>query len=103
MELGGVEGGDARNLGNARRRFVDEDSDAPRAGCDDSGCGFGRDVARASRVEVETDGGGTGGQRGGGVFGVGDAANLENHAAPNWARAAAGSPDFIRCSPTRKA
>ena len=64
---------------------------------------FGREVARAFGVEIEADGGGAGGNGGVGVGLVGDAADLEDHAATSCCRAAAGSPDFMRCSPTRKA
>ena len=106
VQLGHVEGGKARDFGDARRGFVDEDADAADAGGGDAGGGFGRDVARAFGVEVEADGGGAGGNGGVGVGLVGDAADLEmalDHAATSFRRAAAGSPDFMRCSPTRKA
>ena len=37
------------------------------------------------------------------VFAIGDAADLDEHQATSSRRARAASPDFIRCSPTRKA
>src|ERR1019366_8250079 len=103
VQLRHVERGKAGDLRDSRRGFVDEHAHAEGTRRGDAGRGFGREVSRALGIEVEADGGGATGNGGIGVGLVGDAAHLEHHAATSFRRAAAGSPDFIKCSPTRKA
>src|ERR1035441_6997229 len=104
VQLGHIEMRDARDLLNARGRRVDKDADATHArGSRDFAGAIRRDIAWAARVEVEAEGGGAAFDRRRGVRLAGDAADLEDHAATNAPSAAAGSTDFMRCSPTRNA
>src|SRR5258705_37559 len=104
VKLGNVERRGNCDLLHVRARFVDEDPDPAlsHARFDTRG-DFRRKISRALRIEVEPDGIGAACDRGRGVFLVGDAADLEDHAPTSLPSAAAGSPDFIRCSPTRNA
>ena len=104
MQLRDIQARDTGDLFYAAAGLVHEDADAKHAlGGEDFGGSFGRDVARAARVEIEAHGGSAGLDGGGGVGLIGDAADFQNHAATSCRRAATGSPDFMRCSPTRNA
>jgi hypothetical protein len=104
VQLRHVQRRDAGDFPDAFTRFVDEHADAPHAGRRlNPGGALRRQVARAAPVEIEADGGGATRDSRGGVLLVGDAADLEDHAATSFFKAEEGSPDFIRCSPTRKA
>src|SRR5689334_5963253 len=64
---------------------------------------LGREIARAFRPEIKSNRRGAGFDGRIRVFLVGDAADFQDHDATNEANAAAGSADFMRCSPTRNA
>ncbi len=82
VQLRHVERRCARDLLDARRRFIDEHTHAPHARRRHNfRRPLRRDVARAARIEIETDGGGAALNRRGGVLLVGDAADLDDHAA----------------------
>src|SRR5205823_220540 len=103
VHLRDIHAGSSHLCGNIRRRLVYEypnldnrESIAQFRGA------FGSDVARALRIEIKSQGSGSrvdGRQR---VFAIRDAADLDDHAISALS-AVAGSPDFIRCSPTRNA
>ena len=110
MQLRHVQRRNARGLFHPRGRLVHKHAHAPHARRRfNAGGSFRREIARAARVEVEADGRGARIDGGGSIFLIGDAADFENgasgenHGATNFASAAAGSLDFMRCSPTRNA
>ncbi len=103
VQLRHFQTGDVRDLRDPRRRLVHEHAHAAHAHRTDLPGALRRNVARAARVEIEADRRCAAGHCGFGVFRVGDPANFDHHACTNSRTAAAGSPDFIRCSPTRKA
>ena len=85
------------------RRLIHENAHAPHARRNDLRRALGRDVPRAFDIEVESNGVAPPAMAAAASSAVGDAADLEDHAATSFLMAAAGSSDFMRCSPTRNA
>src|SRR5260370_32503211 len=66
------------------------------------GGALGRNIARALRLEDDPDDGGSGFGSHNRVFAAGYSADFDHHDRKSF-NAAAGSGDFMRCSPTRNA
>src|SRR4051812_22248854 len=85
-------------------RLVHKHADSPDPGASsDLGRLLRRNVSRAPPIEVKPDRICAALDRGRGVVLIRDAADLDDHSLTSRRSSASGSPDFMRCSPTRKA